>query len=124
VRPMKPRQSPCSDPAPVPICPRCCSAPLRFVASGDCSDSTGGGVYACVCGYSTARDELVASLLAQLRDLGDLFERFAMLALLRLTRCATGRCKGVRDPALDTLRDLFELIGEPLDPPHRSRPTP
>lgn len=92
-------------------CPRCGSAPLRFVASGVCSDSTGGGAYSCVCGYTTARDALVENLLRELRDVSRLFEQFAELALPRLRACAVGRCTGQGDHALDALRDLAELLG-------------
>ena len=67
---------------PTPDCPRCCESPLRFVSSGDCSDSTGGGVYSCSgCGFSTARDVLVVRLLRELRDSRGLFERFGRMAL-------------------------------------------
>ena len=70
-----------------PTCPRCCCAPLRFVPSGDCLDSTGGGTYRCVpCGYSTARDLLVEDLLRELRDVRDLLKRFAQMALPGVVR--------------------------------------
>src|SRR5262249_4210406 len=95
-----------------PSCPRCCLAPLRFVASGDCSDSMGGGVYSCTaCSYSTARDALVSLLLREQRGLMSLFEDFAQLGLPRLTRCAIGQCAASIDPALDALRDLADLLG-------------
>ena len=65
-----------------PECPSCGSAPLRFVSSGDCRDSTGGGVYSCAaCGFSTARDVLVLRLLRELRDTRGLFERFGRMVL-------------------------------------------
>src|SRR5262245_54252953 len=89
----------------LPSCPRCCSAPLRLVMNGT------GGVYTCAaCSYSTARDALVAELLRELRDLGELFGDFARLAIPRLTRCATGDCKGSSDPALEGLRHLAEIL--------------
>jgi len=69
-------------------------------------------VYSCTaCSYSTARDRVVADLLRELRDLGELFDDFARLALPRLARCATGQCAGSRDPALDGLRDLADALG-------------
>ena len=76
---------------PFADCPRC-SVPLRFIASENCADSTGGGVYHCsACRYSTARDLLVARLLGELRDTRDLFERYARLSLPGFVHELVGR---------------------------------
>jgi hypothetical protein len=100
-----------SDDAIVLTCPHCLGAPLRFVSSGNCADSTGGGTYTCsACSYSTARDKLVTGLLLELRDVKLLLEEFVELAIPRLARC---RCRP--DAALDGLRDLAEIVGA-VDP--------
>ena len=106
-----------------PTCPRCCCAPLRFVPSGDCLDSTGGGTYRCVpCGYSTARDLLVEDLLRELRDVRDLLKRFGRMALPGFVRelvAPEHRCPECeakwRQAVVDAVQDADALHADDAD---------
>jgi len=106
-------------------CPRCCSAPLRFISSGICSDSTGGGVYTCVaCNFSSARDLLVERLLRRQRETEHLLEDVCRLVIPIMSACARGTPPAPTDPRFKLLRWLDELRGDHLTPTDESSRIP